>query len=146
MLPAKKEPAFKSLPTTKDLAKERFGDIEGLAIVTQTTLELASHYAGKFKLDKRDPEVNIISSALAFTRHKELLLLIEIERELFDRVSSSPDGASYGQVLFKSTKNGAFKDGYREVARLHSRAKSYISELRELRKESQRSNPGGSRP
>ena len=142
MLPAKKEPAFKSLPTTEDLAKERFGDIEGLAIVTQTTLELASYYAEKFKLDKLDPEVSIISSALAFTRHKELLLLIEIERELFDRVSSSPDGASYGQVLFKSTKNGAFKDVYREVDRLHSRAKSYISELRELRKESQRSNPG----
>jgi len=144
MLPAKKEPAFKPLPTTEDLAKERFGDIEGLAIVTQTTLELSAYYAEKFKLDKLDPEVSIISSALAFTRHKELLLLIEIERELFDRVSSSPDGASYGQVLFKSTKNGAFKDVYREVDRLHSRAKSYISELGELRKESQRSDPSRS--
>ena len=144
MLPAKKEPAFKPRPTTEDLAKERFGDIEGLAIVTQTTLELSAYYAEKFKLDKLDPEVSIISSALAFTRHKELLLLIEIERELFDRVSSSPDGASYGQVLFKSTKNGAFKDVYREVDRLHSRAKSYISELGELRKESQRSDPSRS--
>ena len=144
MLPAKKKVPFKPLPTTEDLARGRFGDIEGLAIVTNTTLELAAYYAKRFKLDTFDPEVSIITSALAFTRHKELLLLIEIERELFDRVSSSPDGASYGQVLFSSTKNGAFKDVYREVDRLHSRAKSYISELRELKKESERFNPGGS--
>lgn len=123
------------LATPEELARQRFGDTEGLAIVKKTTLELAKHYSERFDLDLNDPEVMLISSALAFTRHKEFTLLIEVERDLFTRVTDCPQGKSYGETLFSITKTGAYKDIHREIDRLHNRSRQYIKELRELAKE-----------
>ena len=123
------------LVTPEELAKQRFGDTEGLAIVRKSTMELARHYADRFELDLNDPEVILITSALAFTRHKEFTLLIEVERDLFIRVTECPEGKSYGEVLFSITKTGAYKDIHREIDRLHNRSRQYIKELKELAKE-----------
>ena len=125
------------LPSVEDMARSRFGDVDGLAIVTKTTLELAQHYAERFKLDPADPEVTLIASALAFTRHKEFTLLVELERDLHGRVASSPDGLSYGQTLFNVTRTGAYHEIHREVDRLHLRAGQYLKELKELARDSE---------
>lgn len=120
------------LPSVEDMARERFGNAEGLAIVQKTTLDLAKHYAQRFELEAEDPEVSLITTALAFSRHKEFTLLVELERDLFTRVATSPDGKSYGQVLFNVTKTGAYREIHREVDRLHLRATQYIKELQEI--------------
>ena len=120
------------LKSPADLAKGRFGDIEGLAIVEKNTLDLAKHYANRFELDPADPEVSVTAAALAFTRHKEFTLLVELERDLFARVTTSPEGASYGQILFTVTRTGAYKEIHRELDRLHIRAGQYMKELRAL--------------
>ena len=126
---------FNRLETIEEMAVSRFGSIEGLAIVQKTTLELARFYAERYKLDPNDPETMLNATALAFARHKEFTLLREIECDLFERVTTNPDGASYGQVLFNVTRTGAYRDVYREVDRLHSRASTYLKEPRELAKE-----------
>jgi hypothetical protein len=126
---------FNRLETIEEMAVSRFGSIEGLAIVQKTTLELARFYAERYKLDPNDPETMLNATALAFARHKEFTLLREIECDLFERVTTNPNGASYGQVLFNVTRTGAYRDVYREVDRLHSRASTYLKELRELAKE-----------
>jgi hypothetical protein len=120
------------LPTVEEMARDRFGDIDGLAIVQKTTLDLSKHYARRFGLDSADPEVTLITSALAFARHKEFTLLVELERDLFSRVATSPEGASYGETLFNVTRTGAYKEIHRELDRLHTRASKYLNELREL--------------
>mgnify|MGYP003141240910 CR=1 FL=1 len=95
------------LPSVEDMARERFGNTEGLAIVQKTTLDLAKHYAQRFDLEAEDPEVSLITAALAF-------------------------GSSYGEVLFNVTKTGAYREIHREVDRLHLRATQYIKELQEI--------------
>jgi len=138
---ADKAPKLRALPTVNELAEQRFGKVEGLAIVEQTTLQLATHYAKRFSLDADDPEVSLIASALAFTRHKEFTLLVELERDLFGRVATSPSGETYGQVLFNVTKTGAYRDVHREVDRLHIRAGRYLEELRSLAREEENRKP-----
>lgn len=133
--PQQQSAPLEKLDSIEDMAKARFGATEGLAIVQKTTLELAKFYAERYELNADDPEVMLNSSALAFARHKEFTLLREIECDLFERVTSNPDGASYGQVLFNVTRTGAYRDVYREVDRLHTRAGVYLKELRELAKE-----------
>ena len=59
---------------------------------------------------------------------------MELERDLHTRVSSNPDNAEYGQVLFQSVRTGAHKEIHRELDRLHSRASVYLKELKELGK------------
>jgi hypothetical protein len=130
---------LEKLDSIEDMAVARFGSIEGLAIVKNTTLELAQFYAERFKLDATDPEVMLNTTALAFARHKEFCLLREIECDLFERVTTNPNGHSYGQVLFNTTRTGAYRDVYREVDRLHSRASGYLKELRELAKDARQS-------
>jgi len=120
------------------LARDRFGDVEGLAIVQKTTLELAKHYSERFDLDSHDPEVTLVASALAFARHKEFTLLVQLERDLFTRVATSPDGSSYGEVLFNVTRTGAYREIHREIDRLHSKAGVYLKELKELNEDSLR--------
>lgn len=131
---SKREPKMTRLDSVEDMAKARFGDADGLAIVCETTLGLAKHYADRFKLEATDPEVSLIASALAFTRHKEFMLLMELERDLHARVSNHPDNVEYGQVLFQSVRTGAHKEIHRELDRLHSRASVYLKELKELGK------------
>jgi hypothetical protein len=126
---------FNRLESAEDLTIQRFGPVEGLAIVHKTTLELSAFYAERYDLDPADPEVSLSATALAFARHKEFMLLREVERDLFKRVVSSPDGQSYGQVLFNATRTGAYRDIYREVDRLHGRGSTYLKELRELARE-----------
>lgn len=123
---------LEKLDSIEDMAVARFGSIEGLALVQKTTLELAKFYAEQFELDASDPEVMLNTTALAFARHKEFTLLREIEIDLFERVTTNPDGATYGQVLFNTTRTGAYRDVYREIDRLHARAAGYLKELREL--------------
>ena len=132
---AKDAHKFNRLPTIEELARDRFGDIDGLAIVQKTTLELSKHYAKRFDLDPSDPEVTLVTSALAFARHKEFTLLVELERDLFTRVTVSPDGHSYGQALFNVTRTGAYREIHREIDRLHLRGGQYLKELRELSNE-----------
>lgn len=129
------EPDLNKLDSIEEMAVARFGSIEGLAIVQKTTLELAKFYASRYDLDSNDPEVMLNATALAFARHKEFTLLREIECDLFKRVTTNPDGASYGQVLFNVTRTGAYRDVYREVDRLHGRASSYLKDLRDLARE-----------
>ena len=129
------EPELSRLPTVEELARERFGDVEGLAIVQKTTLDLSQHYAERFNLDSKDPEVTLVASALAFARHKEFTLLLELEKDLFTRVATSPEGASYGETLFSVTRTGAYREIHRELDRLHSRAGKYLKELKELASE-----------
>ena len=62
-------PSLSRLPSVEELARDRFGDVEGLAIVQKTTLELAKHYSERFDLDSHDPEVTLVASALAFAKH-----------------------------------------------------------------------------
>lgn len=129
------EPEFSRLQTIEEMAVQRFGSTEGLAIVQKTTLELSRFYAERYKLDPSDPEVMLNTTALAFARHKEFMLLREVECDLFHRVTTSTDGLSYGQILFNVTRTGAYRDVYREIDRLHSRGGTYLKELRELAKE-----------
>jgi len=127
-----KQTELRRLRTVEELAQDRFGDVEGLAIVHKTTLELAGHYAARFGLDSTDPEVTVIASALSFARHKEFTLLLELERDLFTRVARSCEGATYGETLFNAVKTGAYKEIHRELDRLHIRSGKYIKELKEL--------------
>mgnify|MGYP006928226257 CR=1 FL=1 len=136
--PQQQSAPLEKLESVEDMAVARFGSIEGLAIVQKTTLDLAKFYAQRYKLDADDPEVMLNTTALAFARHKEFTLLREIEYDLFKRVATSVDSANYGQVLFNVTRTGAYRDVYREVDRLHSRASNYLKELRELTKEARR--------
>jgi len=131
-------PSLSRLPSVEELARDRFGDVEGLAIVQKTTLELAKHYSERFDLDSHDPEVTLVASALAFARHKEFTLLVQLERDLFTRVATSPDGSSYGEVLFNVTRTGAYREIHREIDRLHSKAGVYLKELKELNEDSLR--------
>lgn len=126
------------LESAQDLAVQRFGQAEGLAIVQKSTLELSKFYASRFELDGDDPEVMLITTALAFARHKEFMLIREIEHDLYNRVLTSDQGLSYGQILFNATRTGAHKEVHREIDRLHSRASSYMKELRELARETKR--------
>ena len=97
-----KQTELRRLRTVDELAQDRFGDVEGLAIVHKTTLELAGHYAARFGLDSTDPEVTVIASALSFARHKEFTLLLELERDLFtewrDRVKARPMGRPFSTL------------------------------------------------
>ena len=120
------------LSSAEELATERFGSVEGLAIVYNTTLELASFYAKRYNLDATDPEVTLNATALAFARHKEFTLLREVERDLYNRILTSHEKTSYGEVLFNATRAGLYKEVYREIDRLHSRASLYLKELKEL--------------
>jgi hypothetical protein len=129
------DPEFNRLESVEEMATQRFGSVEGLAIVQKTTLELSRFYADSYGLDVTDPEVTLNTTALAFARHKEFTLLREVERDLFNRVVVSPDGLSYGQILFNVTRTGAYRDVYREIDRLHGRGASYLKELRALSKE-----------
>jgi hypothetical protein len=131
----KSEPEFNRLESVEEMAVQRFGSVEGLAIVQKTTLELSSFYAERYGLDINDPDVTLNTAALAFARHKEFTLLREVERDLFNRVVVSPEGLSYGQILFNVTRTGAYRDVYREIDRLHGRGANYLKELRELAKE-----------
>ena len=133
--PQQQSAPFEKLASIEDMAMARFGSTEGLAIVQKTTLDLARFYAQSYKLDADNPEVMLNTTALAFARHKEFMLLREIESDLFQRVATHPEGMSYGQVLFNVTRTGAYRDVYREVDRLHARASGYLKELRELAKE-----------
>ena len=130
--------AFTRLDSAEDMAVARFGKDEGLAIVCKTTLELAQFYAERYGLDPLDPEVSLTASALAFTRHKEFVLLRELERDLFNRVLASSSGQTYGEVFFSATKTGAFKEVNREIDRLHHRGSAYLRELKELSREAKR--------
>ena len=133
------DPPFNRLESIEEMACARFGNIEGLAIVQKTTLDLSKHYAERFGLDAADPEVTRTATALAATRHKEFTLLREVERDLFTRVATSPTGQSYGETLFNVTRTGAYREVHREIDRLHSRGTAYMKELRELAREA-RSN------
>ena len=134
--PSENKAEFNRLQSAEELAVERFGPTEGLAIVQKTTLELSAYYAERYGLDSKDPEVTLNATALAFIRHKEFTLLREVERDLFNRVVTSPENLSYGQVLFNVTRTGAYRDVHREIDRLHSRGSVYLKELRELARES----------
>ncbi len=129
--PSKRE-ELKRLQSPEDLARSRFGDAEGLAIVNETTLGLAKHYAQRFELDLKDPEVSLITTALAFTRHKEFILFMEVEHDLQLRVLQSPTKLSYGEVLLNTARTGAYRDVNRELDRLHNRAAVYLKELKGL--------------
>ena len=130
---------MEKLDTHEELAAARFGKVEGLALVRKTTLEMAKHYADRFGLDLDDPEVSMITSVLAFTRHKEMTLLVGCESDLQKRVIEHPT-AEYGEVLFTITRTGAHKDIHKEIDRLHARANKYIKELRQLREENINNN------
>lgn len=127
----KHDSSLERLPSVEDMARQRFGETEGLAIVRQTTLELAAHYADRFGLNPHDPEVNILAAALAFSRHKEFTLMVELERDLHTRVAESPD-LTYGEVLFNVTRTGAYKEVQREIDRLHGKCAGYLKELSAL--------------
>jgi len=129
------DPALSKLDSAEDLAVQRFGSDEGLAIVSKNTLELSSFYAQRYELDADDPEVMLVSTALAFARHKEFMLIKEIEHDLYSRVITNDQGLTYGQILFNTTRTGAYREVHREIDRLHSRAHGYLRELRELARE-----------
>ena len=129
------KPELNKLETIEEMAVQRFGSVEGLAIVQKTTLELSAFYAERYGLDPKDPDVTLNTAALAFARHKEFTLLREVECDLFHRVTTSTDGLSYGQILFNVTRTGAYRDIYREIDRLHGRSATYLKELRELSNE-----------
>ena len=130
--PQKTKPAFARLKNSEDLAAERFGRSDGLAIVTQTTLELAGHYAKRYGLDPTDPDVSVLTAALAFSRHKEFMLLQELERDLHERVLMSADEGSYAEALFQAARTGAHSAVHKEMDRLHTRCKLYHKELSDL--------------
>ena len=131
MQPSPKEtkPSLARLKSSTDLAVERFGKADGLAIVKQTTLELAGHYAGKYGLDPADPDVSVLTAALAFSRHKEFMLLQELERDLHERVLMSSDEGTYAEALFQAARTGAHSAVHKEMDRLHARCKGYHKEL-----------------
>lgn len=129
------QPRFNRLESVEEMAAQRFGSVEGLAIVQKTTLELSRFYADRYSLDSTDPEVTLNATALAFARHKEFTLLREVECDLFNRVVTADKTLTYGQALFNATRVGAYRDVYREIDRLHGRAATYLKELRELAKE-----------
>ena len=129
--PEKGSPLEK-LPTVQEMAERRFGSVDGLAVVHKTTQQLAEYYAERYGLDKSDPEVSLVSTALAFVRHKEFTLLVELERDLFQRVMTHPEGKSYGEVLFQVTQNGQHKSIHKELDRLHVRGSRFVNELLDL--------------
>ena len=126
--PKDTKPSFARLKNSADLAVERFGKADGLAIVQQTTLELAGHYAKKYGLDPVDPDVSVLTAALAFSRHKEFMLLQELERDLHERVLMSSDAGTYAEALFQAARTGAHSAVHKELDRLHARCKGYHKE------------------
>jgi len=130
--PEESKPNFARLKNSKDLAIERFGRSDGLAIVKQTTLELAAHYATKYGLDSADPDVSVLTAALAFSRHKEFMLLQELERDLHERVLMSAEDETYAEALFQAARTGAHSSVHKEMDRLHARCKLYHKELKEI--------------
>ena len=130
----KKEQQLSRLASAEDLARDRFGNAEALAIVRKTTLDLARHYAESYNLDPADPEVSVLSAALAFARHKEFLLMLELERDMNKRVLGAAARVDYGEVLFRTAKSGTYKEVNRELSRLHARAKTFHEELAALPK------------
>jgi len=123
----KQAPGLVRLKTGADIAAERFGSVEGLAVVEKTTLALADHFIDQYGLSKGDPDVQVIATALAHARHKEFLLLQEVEKRIHERALSS--GLDYGEVLFNLTKADQFREVYREMDRLHGRCLAYHAEL-----------------
>ncbi len=134
--PQPETPNLTRLASARDLARERFGESESLAVVRKTTLDLAKHYADKYGLDQRDPEVTVITVALAQCRHKEFLLMQELERELHERVLTASENMTYSEALFRVTKSGGHTAVHKELTRLHGRAKTYHDELGALSDES----------
>jgi len=130
----KKEQQLNRLASAEDMARDRFGNAEALAIVHKTTLDLAKHYAESYGLEPGDPEVSVLSAALAFARHKEFLLMQELERDMNKRVLSASERTDYGEVLFRTAKSGTYKEVNRELARLHARASVFHDELAALAK------------
>ena len=130
----KKEQQLNRLASAEDMARDRFGNAEALAIVHKTTLDLAKHYAESYGLEPGDPEVSVLSAALAFARHKEFLLMQELERDMNKRVLSASERTDYGEVLFRTAKSGTYKEINRELARLHARAGVFHDELAALAK------------
>ena len=118
------------LSSPADMAESRFGKTEGLAVVHKTTLELAAHYADSYALESNDPDVTVLTAGLAFARHKEFLLMQQIEKDLCERVMNT--NLDYAEALFKVTKSSAHRAIYSEITRLHSRAEQFHKELKVL--------------
>ena len=129
--PNEPKPSLTRLKNSEDLAAERFGKVDGLAIVQKTTLELAGYYANKYNLDSADPDVSVLTAALAFSRHKEFMLLQQLERDLHERVLMSSDDESYAEALFQAARTGAHSTVHKELDRLHARCKAYHKELKD---------------
>ncbi len=129
----KKDPEMTRLRSTEELATDRFGSVEGLAVVTKSTMELAQHYIKKYKLDIQDPDAGVIAAALAFARHKEFTLLRQLENDLHERVLTT--GISYGEALYRTASTGAHDRVHREIDRLHARCNQYLNQLSKLREE-----------
>lgn len=127
--PNEPKPSLTRLKNSADLAVERFGKSDGLAIVKKTTLELAAHYAKRYKLDPADPDISVLTAALAFSRHKEFMLLQELERDLHERVLMAAEDGTYAEALFQAARTGAHSAVHKEMDRLHARCKGYHKEL-----------------
>jgi hypothetical protein len=129
----KKDPDMTRLRSTEELATDRFGSTEGLAVVSKTTMELAAYYIKKFKLDNQDPDVGVVAAALAFARHKQFTLLRQLESDLHERVLTT--GMSYGEALYRTASTGAHDKVHREIDRLHARCTQYLHQLTKLKGE-----------
>ncbi len=132
--PSESSTELHAIITPEAMALARFGPTDGLAIVQQTTLALGRHYADRYGLDMDDPEVMIVSVALATARHREFLLMRTLERALFERVVTDPEGRDYEAILLNSVQTGAFTPVNREIDRLHTRCGNYLAELAAMRK------------
>jgi len=126
--PTQRRGPVERLKSSEDLAAARFGAFDGLAVVEKTTMELAHHYSDKFALDPNDPDVAVITAALAFARHKEFMLLRQIEKDLHNKVLSTD--MDYGEILFRTATTGTHNFVHKELDRLHARCDMYLTQLR----------------
>lgn len=132
--PGKDTPALRPVPTAAELAEVRFGKSEGLATVHKNRVELAQFFAASKGLDFEDPDVQVICLAKAVVRHKELILLKQVERDLEERAQVR--GVPYEETVFATAIAGSHDRVQKELDRLHSRAKAYDRELDTLAKRS----------
>jgi hypothetical protein len=143
MKPMKKregsEPQFGGvMKGPEELAKEHFGDVEGLLVVRAQKVELAQHYAAKFDLSLDDPDVSTTAMLLAWTRFREFALIQASEQKIYDEVARS--GLSYGDALYKVIQGETQKRVLLEIRRLHEQSKGLTSDLKGLSNQSDTSD------
>ena len=115
----------------EELAREHFGEVEGLLVARAQKIELARHYASKYGLALDDPDVSTTATMLAWTRFREFALIQAAEKKVYDVVAQS--GIDYTDALYRVIQSETQKRVLIEIRRLHEQARTLTQDLGDLR-------------